>query len=148
MIPFLRVFFLNSGADEILQLIHRQVHPLSALFNLLRILSYAIPSFSAGLLSYVSNNELPHILRVLCDVVCTILRPSKVGVDGSDTLGREVLALLEALALTLPEETAPKWVQLLGAIIRPHCHLFAGYQWSAVRLRSYPYYFQRLNQPG
>ena len=78
----------------------------------MRISSYTIPSFTIAMLSPPSANHLPCILQTLCDVIRDQLSAVK-GEPRSpdvDILAREVLNLIEALALTGPEELIPQYV--------------------------------------
>lgn len=84
-----------------------QSSPLSALLNLLRISSFAIPSFTDTLLSLISDDGVPQILNIICDVVrrsITNKEPGDSAREQAQILSRETLLLLEALALTVPEE--------------------------------------------
>ncbi|KAL0956497.1 hypothetical protein HGRIS_002641 [Hohenbuehelia grisea] len=84
------------------------IHPLAPLLNLLMTLCYSLPKFTAALLSIFHEETEPPLLTCqLCSLIASHLdvkNPSEY----RDALGREILALLQALCWNVPEDLEPK----------------------------------------
>ncbi|KAH8074199.1 hypothetical protein BXZ70DRAFT_963846 [Cristinia sonorae] len=86
--------------------------PLIALLDLIRTITYSIPSFVSSLLSISADHPSPQLLTTICNIVSQHLNPKENDFVPEEcvALAEEVFRLLETLCWTIPDDLAPRCV--------------------------------------
>ncbi|KAH8079442.1 hypothetical protein BXZ70DRAFT_961002 [Cristinia sonorae] len=94
------------------------ITPLIALLDLIRTITYSIPSFVSSLLSISADHPSPQLLITICNIVAQHLNPKENDFSPEECVGlaEEVFRLLETLCWTIPDDLAPR----LSALILNH----------------------------
>ncbi|TCD60942.1 hypothetical protein EIP91_009276 [Steccherinum ochraceum] len=109
--PYLRTVAASLASMAGALATSSSIPPLVSLLDLIRTLSYCIPSFTSSLLSPAEDVIKPAvIMTALSHVIISYLNPDNQGFSSEETipLAMEVFKLLETLWWSVPDDLAPR----------------------------------------